>query len=235
MMLWGRPTEADAYSLGRALVCELKAPAVPHASVVDASRLEAGDEGGFGALERYVEKRWDQLKISVLRLSLIRPKGILGAIVAGAYEVMPRPYPVAAFREPKKAIEWLEVPEAGKPQAIAKQLEEIYAGASSTTPFLASLRAYLDQHLEGVRIAQAAKDLEVSERTLQRRLSESDSNFQRELTEARVRAARRLLTERGAKLSTIAVEAGFASLQQLNAAFKRHTGKSPRQWREEQA
>jgi AraC-like DNA-binding protein len=233
MMLWGRPTEADAVQLGRSLVLELVEPAVPHASLVDASRLEAGDEGGFEALQRYVEKRWDELKRSVLRLAMVRPKGLLGAVVAGAWEVMPRPYPVDVFADPRKACEWLKVEEAGRPAAIARQLGEIYANASSTTPLLAALRAHLDQHLDGLRLAEAAVALEVSERTLQRRLAEDGTNFQRELTDARVRAARRLLVERDAKLSTIAVEAGFASLQQLNTVFKRRTGMSPRQWRTE--
>src|SRR5439155_19829718 len=66
--LWGRPTETEAVQLGRSLILELSAPARPHASIIDASRMEGGDEGAFGALERYVEKHWDALKIWVEKL-----------------------------------------------------------------------------------------------------------------------------------------------------------------------
>ncbi len=232
-MLWGRPTEADARQLGRSLVQGLSGPAAPHVSIVDASRLEGADEGAFAVLEGFMEKRRKALEHSVLRLALVRPKGLLGALVAGATEVMPRPYPVAVFSDVRKAYEWLAVPEVGRAAALVRALDEIYAGASSTPPLLAALRSHLDRHLDGVRIAEAAVALEVSERTLQRRLAEDGTTFQREMTDARVRAARRLLTDRAAKLSTIAVEAGFASLQQLNAAFRRRTGMSPRAFREQ--
>ena len=42
VVLWGRPTGEHALALGRSLVLELKRPAVPHASVVDARQLQGG-------------------------------------------------------------------------------------------------------------------------------------------------------------------------------------------------
>src|SRR6186997_2541667 len=95
VLLWGRPTQEHAMQLGRSLVLELGAPAEPHVSIVDASRLEGSDGGSFKALERYITHYADLLGRFVLRLALVRPKGLGGAIVSGVYEMVPRPYPVA--------------------------------------------------------------------------------------------------------------------------------------------
>lgn len=226
MMLWGRPTEADAQQLERTLVLELAAPAVPHVSIVDASRLEAADEGAFTSIGRYVENHWDGLRRNVTRLALVRPDSLLGAVVAGAFEVMRKPYPVKVFPTVKASLRWLG--------AKGLSLDGVYAEATGHSPVLGSLRAWLDGHLEGPPISEAARFLELSQRTLQRRLTAEDTSYERELMSARVRTAQRLLGSRDAKLSTIAVDAGFASLQQLNAVFKRVTGTSPRAWRESQ-
>jgi AraC-like DNA-binding protein len=96
---------------------------------------------------------------------------------------------------------------------------------------LSALRALLDDKLQGVPISAAAKRLGVSERTLQRKLGEAGTTFQRELTDARVRAAKRMLVEGSAPLTTIALEAGYASLQHLNESFKKRTGMLPSAWR----
>ncbi|MFO0600251.1 MAG: AraC family transcriptional regulator [Myxococcaceae bacterium] len=218
--------------LGRSLVLELGPPAKPHVSLVDASRLEAADEGAFSALRHYVEEHRAELQRAVHRLALVRPGGILGAMVAGAYEVMKRPYPVEIFSDAESALEWLGVKSAGSPASVARALEQLHAQATGASPELTTLRAWLDAHLDGAKVTDAATQLELSARTLQRRLGDAGTSFERELMDARVRAAKRLLHARDAKLTTIAHEAGFASLQQLNTVFKRATGLSPREFRE---
>lgn len=224
MMLWGRPTEADALQLERTLVLELVPPAVPHVSIVDASRLEAADEGAFTSIGRYVEQNWVGLRQQVTRLALIRPDSLLGAVVAGAFEVMKKPYPVKVFPTVKASLRWLGLKELS--------LDHVHAESIGQSPMITSLRTWLDRHLPGPPIDDAARFLELSQRTLQRRLTAERTSYEREVMHARVRAAQRLLGTRDAKLSTIAVDAGFASLQQLNTVFKRVTGTSPRAWRE---
>ena len=80
-------------------------------------------------------------------------------------------------------------------------------------------------------VADAAKALGTSERTLQRKLAEAKTTFQGEMAEARVRAAERMLLDRDAPLTSIALETGCASLQHFNAMFRKRRGVTPGLWR----
>ena len=228
VLLWGRPNETDAISLGRSLVLELAPPAKPHVAIIDASRIEGGDEGAFSAMQRYIARYSEELSQWVKRLALVRPEGLRGAIVAGAYEVMDKPYPVAVFDEVSTALEWL-----GKTSA-ADTLGELTKNALGTTPLLDALRGYLDGHLEKANLREAAQAMGVSDRSLQRKLADAGAAFQDELGDARVRAAQRRLLDGDAPLTTVALEVGCASLQHFNTLFRRRTGMSPSAWREQQ-
>jgi AraC-like DNA-binding protein len=233
VLLWGRPTATDAFCLGRSLVLELAPPAEPHVSIVDASRLEGGDQGAFQAFQAYIAHYGEKLAHWVERLALVRPKGLSGAMVAGAYEVMPAPYPVAVFDEAGKALAWLAEGKGSEssPEAMLQILAELHAVAAQSPELFASLKALLDTHLEGISVADAATTLGVSTRTLQRKLSGAKTTFQNEMTDARVRAAKSRLLDGDAALTTIAIEVGFASLQSFTASFRRRTGETPSDWR----
>jgi AraC-like DNA-binding protein len=235
VLLWGRPSSDDAHRLGRSLVLELGPRAEPHVSIVDASRLEGGDDEAFRDLERYVTGHAELLRRWVLRLALVRPRGITGALVAGAYEVIPRPYPVAVFDDPLAALQWLapHAPEALlRPDTMARALSDLQASVTGTPPLLQSLRTLLDGRPGGLALADAAPLLAVSSRSLQRRLLAAGTTFQLEVTAARIRAAKRHL-EGDAPLGSVAVDSGFASPQSFNATFRRSTGVSPSAWRKQ--
>ncbi len=229
ILLWGRPDRDEAQKLGRSLVLELAPPAVPHASIVDASRLQGGDDTAFGALERYVTRHGALLKEWVTRLAIVRSKGLGGAIVAGAREVLSLPYPVRVFDDASAALGWLG---EAAPANVAAALDALYAEASGTPVLLGELRALLDANLRGLELAEAARTLGMSDRSLQRRLRESATTFQGEMIDARVRKAKALLVG-DAPLTTIALEAGCASLQHFNTLFRKRTGRLPSAWRQE--
>ena len=232
VVLWGRPDETHARELGKSLVLELAPPAARHASIVDASRLESGSEGAFGALERYVSRYGALLSEWVSRLAIVRSKGLGGAIVAGAHEVLPLPYPVAVFHDVREACAWLGEP---SPDRLADALARLYEDASGTPPFLGALRSLLDAHLlDDLSIAAAARSLAMSERTLQRKLGDAITTFQREVSDARVRAAKRMLLDPDKPLTTIALECGCASLQHFNTLFRKRVGELPSAWRTRQ-
>ena len=228
ILLWGRPDETHALELGLSLVLELAPPAEPHASIVDASRLESGSQGAFGALERYVTRHGALLQQWVRKLAIVRSRGLGGAIVAGAHDVLPLPYPVAVFDDARAALSWLG---ESSPAVLADALAELYAEASGTPSFLVALRALLDAKLHGVSVAAAARALGMSDRTLQRKLGEAGTTFQTEMSDARVRAAKRMLLDGDAPLTTIAIESGCASLQHFNTLFRKRTGQLPSAWR----
>ena len=80
----------------------------------------------------------------------------------------------------------------------------------------------------GVRIARR---LGLSERSLQRRLQELGTTFHQELVALRLAEARRRMLDSDAPLTRIALEVGFASIQQFSTQFREATGEPPSQWR----
>ena len=229
VLLWGRPDADQAVQLGRSLVLELAPPAEPHASLVDARSLRGGDVGAFAALGRYLTKHRTALARQVTHLALVRPPGLEGAIVAGAYEVLPRPYPVKIFDDVEPALKWL----APKSDAalVAKKLAAVHASASKTPPLLGALRSWLDSHLADPEIDALASAIGMSERTLQRKLGDLGTSFRDEVAAARVRVAQKLLVDGDAPLTTIALEVGCGSLQHFSALFRRIAGETPSAWR----
>lgn len=213
--LWGRPTEADVRRLVPLLACELAPGVAPHASLIDVRRLEAGDPRAFGVLASYLQAHWETFRTRVTRVALVRPPGLLGATVAGFYQVAGAPYPVRVFDDLPAAASWLRAP------ALATTLDDIVAHSSEISPIVVELRRWLDAHLAEASLARAAKALRRAPRSLQRDLEHAGSTFQRELDGARVRLARRLLAETTSPITEIAYDVGCASPQHFSTLFRR--------------
>jgi AraC-like DNA-binding protein len=236
LVLWGRPTEADALAIYRSLPLEFQAPSIPHAALIDASRLEGGEPAAFTRVERFVSKYEETLRTWIVRLAMVRPGGLAGAIVAGAEALIRFPYPVSIFEDVHSALAWL-APTIGpslSPQALASEIAGAQEQASGTPALLRALRVHLEAHLDRPTLADAASALAMSERSLQRKLSEAGTTLQEEIAGARVRVAKRMLAEPSARLTEVAISVGCASLQHFSALFKRVTGASPSAWRRAQ-
>jgi len=223
--MWGRPTEADVRRLVPLLQLELHADTPAHASLVDLRRLEAGDPRGFSLMARYLRTHFERFTKRVTRLALVRPAGVLGATVAGFFEVAGAPYPVRVFDALPAAATWLR---AGD---LARVLEDALGDASGTAPAVLQLRRWLDTHLDNASLPRAAKALSRAPRSLQRDLTRAKTSFQHELDAARVRLARRLLAESDSPLTEIAYDVGCASPQHFTKLFRRVAGMTPSAWR----
>ena len=221
--LWGAPTEGDIRRIVPLLSLELGA--VPHASLVDVRRLEAGDPRAFGVLSRYLRANFETFRTCVTRLALVRPPGLLGATVAGFYQVAGSPYPVRVFEDLRAAGAWLRAPEA------VATLDEAIEAASGMSPALLQLRRWLDGHLDEASLPRAARALSRAPRSLQRDLRGAETSFQEELDAARVRLAKRLLVESDSTLTEIAYDIGCASPQHFSTLFRRVVGMQPSTWR----
>jgi AraC-like DNA-binding protein len=224
VVLWGRPDHRQAHELGRSLMLGLAPPAEPHVTLFDASRLEGSDPAAFRAAERYIVHFAPALAHHVRRMALVRPSGMNGAVVAGAFDVMPKPFPVAVFGDAESACTWLGVDGAAL-------VASLHAEVTGTPRVLPALRDFLDRHLAGVSVDDAAGALGLSARSLQRKLGESGTTFKEELADARVRAARRMLAYGDSPLTAIAYDVGCASLQHFSAMFRRRTHESPSAFR----
>lgn len=237
VMFWGRPNATDTEQLARSMRVELEPGAVRHGSVIDLSRVDSVDTAAFGVLETYVRQEHEALARQVSRQVLIRPDGMAGAVVAGFFDVTPAPYPVRVVDSHRMALDWLaeEHPDALPPGSdLGEMLAAVHAEAASVEPCVRELRAVIEQRLDGVSMADAARKLGVSERTLQRRLSDAGTTFHRELSAARLRVAMRLLVDTDLPLTTIAFDVGCGSPQRFSALFRKLAGESPSTWRARQ-
>ncbi|QSP95655.1 AraC family transcriptional regulator [Marinobacter salinisoli] len=83
------------------------------------------------------------------------------------------------------------------------------------------------------KLARVAATLFVSDRTLKRRLQEESMSFQALVDQVRLKQACDLLEKTGLNLSQIAETLGYADAANFTRAFKRWTGISPSQHRNE--
>jgi AraC-like DNA-binding protein len=107
------------------------------------------------------------------------------------------------------------------------------AMASRATPahLVSMVRSSIADHLMGSRILDAvANSIQVSPRTLQRRLCEEGASFQQLIDDVREQIARREIDE-GRPLSEVATNLGYASIPPFLRAFKRWTGVTPGAYR----
>jgi len=95
------------------------------------------------------------------------------------------------------------------------------------------VRQYLGAMPDGTApdLPQVAQLVNLSERTLKRRLREEDTTFTRLLSEYRANRARDLMADQTLSLSDIAERLGFSDLSSFSQAFKRWFGVAPSTYR----
>lgn len=78
----------------------------------------------------------------------------------------------------------------------------------------------------------AAEALNLTPRTLQRRLAERGTSFQAEVNTLRSALAKDLLRDAAQNIPAVAARLGFADVTNFHRAFKNWTGVTPAQWRD---
>jgi AraC-like DNA-binding protein len=119
---------------------------------------------------------------------------------------------------------------------LAPQFEEELKRQSSEEDFADRVRGAIQRKLTGRRptIDDIAEALHLSSRTLQRRLQDAGSSFQRVLEEARHQLARRYLNNSVLELNEAAYLLGYEDSNSFVRAFRTWEGVPPARWREEQ-
>ncbi|HKW34876.1 MAG TPA: AraC family transcriptional regulator [Candidatus Acidoferrum sp.] len=117
--------------------------------------------------------------------------------------------------------------------AIAPQLEAELAEQLAQKTFTEQAKGILKQLLAGQRpgIQDLARELHLSTRTLQRRLTEQGITFQRLLDEARRELARHYLLHSSRELNETAYLLGYEDANSFFRAFQHWEGTSPGHWR----
>jgi AraC-like DNA-binding protein len=96
------------------------------------------------------------------------------------------------------------------------------------------LRGYLVAHIDGRRpsMTASARALEMSVRSLRRRLTEEGASFRGLVDEARAVIAQRMLDDASRSIKETAHAMGFSDPTAFHRAFRRWTGKTPKRYRE---
>jgi AraC-like DNA-binding protein len=118
---------------------------------------------------------------------------------------------------------------------LAPQFEEELKKESGDENFVERVRMAVQQKLTGRRpsIDDIADALHISSRTLQRRLQDGGSNFQRVLDEARHQLARHYLNNSVLELNETAYLLGYEDGNSFVRAFRTWEGIPPARWREQ--
>jgi AraC-like DNA-binding protein len=117
---------------------------------------------------------------------------------------------------------------------VAPQLEAELAGQLAEKSFSEQAKAILKQLLAGQRprVQDLSRELHISTRTLQRRLTDQGITFQRLLEEARRELARHYLLHSSLELNETAYLLAYEDANSFFRAFHHWEGTSPGQWRE---
>ena len=105
----------------------------------------------------------------------------------------------------------------------------------SAWAFVSLLRMLIQPYINDglIDVTFAAEMAGVSTRTLQRRLKQSGSSFTQIVQEARFELARQHLNQPGMKVIDVAMMSGYESPQHFTRAFRRFTGITPSQYRDQ--
>lgn len=226
---WGRPTATDA----RALVDVFEAEAhhqvrTGACAVADLSELERIDPAAFATIANHVSRQ--PVAARPTREAIVRPRGLSGAVVAGFFAVVPRPEPVRVFEGLSDALSWV-----GGGASLAELVElRRSVRRPSDEPIVRRLRAHLAAPEPSRSIAEAARALRISVRTLQHHLHRAGTSYRQQRDRVRMERARAELAEGDRPIGAIGLELGFASPQRFSEWFRRLTGSSPSQWRAHQ-
>ncbi|MDR3764423.1 MAG: AraC family transcriptional regulator [Acidobacteriota bacterium] len=120
---------------------------------------------------------------------------------------------------------------------LAPQLEaELKAQPREEESFSERVRRTVQEKLTGRRpaIEEVARTLHISSRTLQRKLQEAGSSYQRVLEESRHQLARHYLNNSALELSEAAYLLGYEDASSFVRAFRTWEGVPPARWREQQ-
>ncbi|HEY1077626.1 MAG TPA: AraC family transcriptional regulator ligand-binding domain-containing protein [Fontimonas sp.] len=122
-------------------------------------------------------------------------------------------------------------------QQVEARAQSLLRTLSGEPALLTELKGVLARNLANGRVSleAAAEVMELSSRTLQRRLGSLGRSFQSVLDEVRLHAAETLLRDVGISLTQIAFLLGYTEQSTFHNAFRRWTGHSPGSWRKDHA
>jgi AraC-like DNA-binding protein len=177
-------------------------------------------------------------RIKPLRVEFVQPRSHAKALEKhfGCPVICGAPRNAIIFRAEDRAIPFV-TRNAELLEMLAPQFDqELKERTADEDHFIDLVRGAIQQRLTGHRpvVDDVAKDLHMSARTLQRRLQNAGSNYQRVLDEARRQMARYYLSNSVLELAEAAYLLGYEDANSFARAFRAWEGMPPKNWREAQ-
>jgi len=177
-------------------------------------------------------------RITPLRLELVQPRSYVRALEKhfGCTVVCGASRNAIIFRAEDAAIPFV-TRNAELLEMLAPQFErELKDRTAEEDHFIDLVRGAIQQRLTGHRpvVEDVAKGLHMSSRTLQRRLQDAGSSYQRVLDQARREMARYYLSNSVLELAEAAYLLGYEDANSFARAFRAWEGMPPKNWREAQ-
>lgn len=226
---WGRPDEAETLEILRIFDQYEHAMAIPFDLILDVREVEAVDPGSLKVLFAWVVKHQAALRQRIrMQASVIRA-GPVGFLFAGLLPSLGRTHRFRAFTDPAEAFRVI-AGDAGR--EVALEVSEIAARARAVPRELQLVRALLAARVDAT-LDQAATQLGVSPRSLQRILTRQGTTFHDEVVAARLALAQKILLTSDQKVAGVGARVGISE-RALTLLFKAETGLTPAEWRKRQ-
>jgi len=219
-VMWGA-VAVDAMEEWVAVLAASHKVAIKRDVLLQMQHVTSIEEQALRRIATFVRDTRVQGAAVTAREAIVRPSETMGMVIAGFYDVIPPPYPVRACATVAEALDWLGVTD--------RQFLLDYSAPSDALH--QKLVTYCAAHLADASLTDAAHDLGVARRTLQRRLASAGIHFAAVLTRARLQAAKTLLLRTRHDIKRVALEVGFATPSRLSQVFRDFEGTTPTAWR----
>jgi AraC-like DNA-binding protein len=228
-VLWGHTSTDVATEMKELWLSLVRRLVRPYDHVLDLRTLDDVSRGAFELIREGALARRGGLQRHVTLVGDTPP----GAVQVGLFSLAPPDHEWRAVRTTSEAAAWLGWPDGA---AVLAAVDERIAGRLAEPAVVATLRRQLRAALSDGRtvdIDEAARELGMSRRALQRALTDAGTSFSEQKDKSRIDLAMALLSEPAAKLDAVAAATGFADTKGLLRLFRRVTGKLPAQFRDE--
>lgn len=221
IILWGRPDEVDVDEICAAHEVGANPLFRGHTSLVDLRALEAVDLLAFGRLLAYLQKRRDAWSPMVSRQAVLHRGGFAHATVAGMFQFLRPGHPVVFFDDLHAAYDAVGASDVGAEVEVLRQ------SLLGTPDIVRRVRTALEDLPADAGVAEVARALGMSVRSLQRHLGAAGCSLRAERHGHIVRASERLLEDTELDLDAIAARVGVSSASHLIMLFHQQRGTTP--------
>ena len=221
LVCWGSPNEHETAAIMR--IMEGYPNLAPRFdALLDASAVERVEPTSLEVMLAWMRIHFDALHQRLRARIGVIPPGLGGLALAGITPLYGGPGPVQLTESAREGFRLL-LPDGG--DALCDEVTALMMAARGTPPWLLELRALLAREQGNMELGEAARQLGMSTRSLQRALAGAGTSYRNEQGGARFRIADELLGA-GEKLSAVAARLGVTDAG-LARLVRARTGLSP--------